>query len=121
MAASGSHCSTWPSAFSGTTVVVPSKISACRRPAFASLRIFTAVSVALARVERTLMPYFFSNAAVTGRTSWLTIWVVYQTTSPSRLAAAISAASAAASGRRRQQPVPRSHILRFETLRPSST
>src|SRR5439155_4744941 len=66
------------------------------RPALPSLRILTAVSVALARVERTLMPgYFFSKAAVTGRTSWLMIWVEYQTTSPSRFAAAINVASAA--------------------------
>jgi hypothetical protein len=41
------------------------------------------------------MPYFFSNAALTGRTSWLMIWVEYQLTSPSFLAAAIKAASAA--------------------------
>src|SRR5882672_7673693 len=39
--------------------------------------------------------YFFSNAAVTGRTSWLMIWVEYQLTSPSFLAASIRAASAA--------------------------
>src|SRR4051812_38594107 len=66
------------------------------RPARLSLRILTAVSVALARVARTLMPgYFFSKAADTGRTSWLMIWVEYQLTSPSFFAAAISAASAA--------------------------
>src|SRR5262245_52660115 len=57
--------------------------------------ILTASSVELARVARTLMPYFFSKAALTGRTSWLMIWVVYQTTSPSVLAASIKAASAA--------------------------
>src|SRR5262249_24281051 len=60
------------------------------------LRILTATSVALARVARTLMPgYFCSKAAVTGRTSWLMIWVEYQLTSPSFLAASIKAASAA--------------------------
>src|SRR5262245_3233549 len=57
--------------------------------------ILTASSVELARVARTLMPYFFSKAALTGRTSWLMIWVVYQTTSPSFLAASTKAASAA--------------------------
>src|SRR5262249_38334193 len=88
-----------PSFFNGTTVVVPSKTSDCVRPALLSFRILIAVSVALARVERTLMPgYFFSNAAVTGRTSWLMICVEYQYTSPSFLAAAISAASAASAG-----------------------
>src|ERR1700704_2395442 len=39
--------------------------------------------------------YFFSKAAVTGRTSWLMIWVEYQLTSPSFLADPIRAASAA--------------------------
>ena len=57
--------------------------------------ILTESSVELARVERTLMPYFFSKAALTGRTSWPMIWVVYQTTSPSFLAASINAGSAA--------------------------
>jgi hypothetical protein len=57
--------------------------------------ILTASSVELARVARTLMPYFFSKAALTGRTSWVMIWVVYQTTSPSFFAASVSAASAA--------------------------
>src|SRR5262249_32614629 len=57
--------------------------------------ILTESSVELARIERTLMPYFFSKAALTGRTSWLMIWVVYQTTSPSFFAAATNAASAA--------------------------
>src|SRR4051794_14401518 len=57
--------------------------------------ILTESSVELARVERTLMPYFFSNAAPTGRTSWEMIWVVYQITSPSFLAASIIAGSAA--------------------------
>src|ERR1700704_2337121 len=57
--------------------------------------ILTESSVELARVERTLMPYFFSNAALTGRTSWEMIWVVYQITSPSFLAASIRAGSAA--------------------------
>src|SRR6478735_11668778 len=56
--------------------------------------ILTESSVELARVERTLMPYFFSNAALTGRTSWEMIWVVYQITSPSFLAASIRAGSA---------------------------
>src|SRR5215470_16403015 len=71
-------------------------MSDCTRPARLSLRILTATSVALARVARTLMPgYFFSNAAVTGRTSWLMIWVEYQLTSPSFLAASTRAASAA--------------------------
>ena len=57
--------------------------------------ILTESSVELARVERTLMPYFFSNAALTGRTSWEMIWVVYQITSPSFLAASIKPGSAA--------------------------
>src|SRR5262249_47518490 len=57
--------------------------------------ILTAISVELARIARTLMPYCFSNAALTGRTSWLMIWVEYQVTSPSFFAASISAASAA--------------------------
>jgi hypothetical protein len=57
--------------------------------------ILTESSVELARVERTLMPYFFSNAALTGRTSWEMIWVVYQITSLSFLAASIRAGSAA--------------------------
>src|SRR5262245_50318003 len=57
--------------------------------------ILTASSVELARVARTLTPYFFSKAALTGRTSWLIIWVVYQTTSPSFFAASTKAASAA--------------------------
>src|SRR5262249_5718277 len=71
-------------------------MSDCTRPARLSLRILTATSVALARLSRTLMPgYFFSNAAFTGRTSWLIIWVEYQLTSPSFLAASIRAASAA--------------------------
>src|SRR5215470_5827128 len=75
-------------------------MSDCTRPARLSLRILTATSVALARTERTLMPgYFFSKAAVTGRTSWLMIWVEYQNTSPSFFAAAIMAASAAMAGR----------------------
>src|SRR5262245_58968773 len=57
--------------------------------------ILTASSVELARVARTLTPYFFSKAALTGRTSWLMIWVVYQTTSPSFFAASTKVASAA--------------------------
>ena len=39
--------------------------------------------------------YFFSKAAVTGRTSWLMIWVEYQMTSPSFFAASMVAASMA--------------------------
>src|SRR5262249_41080954 len=78
--------------------------------------ILTETSVELARAARTLTPYFFSKAALTGRTSWLMIWVVYQTTSPSFGAAAIRAAAApcaqpparlaaqtAAAGKRRPQ------------------
>jgi hypothetical protein len=80
---------------SDTTVDVPSNTSDCGFPARLSLMILTESSVELARVERTLKTYYFSNAALTGRTSWATIWVVYQTTSPSFLAASIKAASAA--------------------------
>ncbi len=69
--------------------------SDCVLPACVSLMTRTATSVESARVESTLMPYFFSNAAVTGRTSWLMIWVVYQNTSPSFLAASTNAGSAA--------------------------
>jgi hypothetical protein len=54
---------------SGTTVEVPSNTSDCGLPARLSLMILTESSVELARVERTLMPYFFSKAALTGRTS----------------------------------------------------
>src|SRR5215471_13133264 len=73
-------------------------MSDCGLPARLSLMILTDSSVELARVERTLMPYFCSKAALIGRTSWLMIWVVYQTTSPSFLAAAINAGSAAPAG-----------------------
>src|SRR5262249_55502542 len=56
----------------------------------------TAISASPERDARILTPgYFFSNAAVTGRTSWLMIWVVYQVTSPSFLAASITLASMA--------------------------
>jgi hypothetical protein len=81
--------------FSGTTVEVPSMRSDCGLPARLSLRTLTASSVELARIARTLMPYFFSKAALTGRTSWLMIWVEYQTTSPSFFAAAMRSASTA--------------------------
>jgi hypothetical protein len=82
------------------TVEVPSNTSDCGLPARLSLMILTESSVELARVERTLMPYFFSNAALTGRTSWEMIWVVYQITSPSFLAASIKPGSAPGQTRR---------------------
>src|SRR5882757_6214020 len=41
------------------------------------------------------MPYFFWKASAAGRVNWLMIWVVYQVTCPSFLAAAIRASSAA--------------------------
>src|ERR1700674_5537634 len=70
-------------------------MSDCGLPARLSLMILTDSSVEFARVERTLMPYFFSKAALMGRTSCAMIWVVYQVTSPSFFAASIKAASAA--------------------------
>src|SRR4051794_32762778 len=59
---------------------------------------FTASSTESPRTELTRMPYFFWKASMAGRPNWLTIWVVYQVTWPSFLAAAISASSAACEG-----------------------
>ena len=75
----------------------PSKTSACSLPARLSLLIFSATSPTVWREYCTVTPgYFFMNASATGRTSWFTISVEYQTTLPSFCATAISAGSAAA-------------------------
>src|SRR5262249_13672483 len=84
---------------SGTMLVMPSKMSACTRPATPSSRILAAVGVSSAREYCKSMPgYFRSKASFSGRTAWLTVKGVYQTTLPSLRAASISVASAAPAG-----------------------
>ena len=70
------------------SVSMPSKTSACGPPARASWMIFNAVGKLSARLNFTSMPgYFFWKASTSGRTAWLTMSVVYQTTCPSAFAA----------------------------------
>src|ERR1700734_930943 len=79
---------------SKNTVLEPSNRSDCTRRARASLTIFNATSDDAAREYSTLIPgYFASKASTMGRTIWLTIKVLYQTTEPSFRAASINAAS----------------------------
>ena len=67
---------------------MPSNTSLCTLPARASFMTLMAFGPLSAREYFTSMPgYFLLNASISGRTAWLTMSAVYQTTSPSRLAA----------------------------------
>src|SRR5271165_1126550 len=82
---------------SRNTVLEPSNRSDCTRRARASLTIFNATSDDADREYSTFTPgYFASNASTMGRTIWLMISVLYQTTEPSSRAASINAWSGSA-------------------------
>jgi hypothetical protein len=87
-ASEGVNGSTSPAVSSGGVESMPSNTSDCGRPACASLMILMAVGPLSARTYLTAMPgYFLLKVSTSGRTAWFTIRLVYQTTSPSFLAA----------------------------------